>query len=85
MFENGPIIDREGDRIQSTATAKDLVQAVTALNLSSLPPENRLAAVMERLGTVMLATTTDPRERDKPAFRQAEAAYTLKTGVILPQ
>lgn len=66
------VYNREKERVQTVCTPKELAEAIGALNLASIPPQNRHKALIERLNQVMLATTTDPRERNKEAFRLAE-------------
>ena len=86
------IRNREAERVQSKATPKDLVDAMAALDLQSIPPHLRPLAIQEQLAKVMLHSTTDPVQRAKPAFQAAASEYmrrkaeptTTPGGIILP-
>lgn len=57
------IINRTKDAIPSTATTKDLVEALATLDLSSMPPENRRTAINHMLGLILSQKATDPNVR----------------------
>ena len=69
------IKNKEAERIHSTCTPKELGEAMQSLDLESMDPENRSIAIRERLVEVMMATTTDPRERGKENFQKAAFTY----------
>ena len=69
------VINKEDQRINSKCSQKELGEALGALDLESIPAEPRHMAIRARLAEVMLATTTDPKERDKDAFRKAVNVY----------
>ena len=69
------VINKEDQRINSKCSQKELGEALSALDLESIPAEHRHMAIRARLAEVMLATTTDPKERDKDAFRNAVNVY----------
>lgn len=66
------VYNREAEHVQSTCTPEELSEALQALHLDQIPPENRRNAIIERLNMVMLQTTTDPKERAKGAFQTAQ-------------
>ena len=68
-------VNKQKDRIQTTCTPQELGRAISAIDLSSIPPENRKAAITERMMEVMLATTEDVDERRKEHFQQAASTY----------
>lgn len=63
----------EAERVRSNCTEVELSRALQALDLASIPEHLRKRAIIERLALVMLSTTTDPRERAKPAYQQVAA------------
>lgn len=65
------VYNREAEHVQSTCTPEELAQAISALHLDQIPPQNREAALIERINQVMLQTTTDPKERAKGAYQTA--------------
>ena len=69
------IRNKEAERIKSECTPKELGEAMQALDLESMDPENRAIAIRERIVEVMIATTTDPRERRKELFQKAAWTY----------
>ena len=69
------IRNKEAERINSTCTPKELGEAMQALDLESMDPDNRAVAIRERLVEVMMATTTDPKERRKELFQKAAWTY----------
>jgi len=81
--------NKELEDIRSSASPKDLSEAMGALHLETIPKEHRARAVMEQVARVMFATTLNPRERAKPAFAQAHRTYVRnvvtgkKGGIIL--
>ena len=69
------IINKEADRIQSECTPEELGRALQGLDLESIPPHKKWEAIRDRLNEVMLATTTDPKERSKELFQKAATTY----------
>ena len=61
------VINKEEERIKSKCSEKELGEALSALDLNSIPPEHRHMAIRSRLAEVMMATTSDPKERGKDA------------------
>tara|TARA_Y100001954_G_C15289375_1_gene350580 strand:- start:189 stop:446 length:258 start_codon:yes stop_codon:yes gene_type:complete len=70
------VTNKEDERIKSKCSEKELGEALSAMDLASIPPEHRHMAIRARLAEVMMATTTDPKERGKDVFRQAVDVYT---------
>ncbi len=70
------VINKEEERIKSKCSEKELGEALSALDLNSIPPEHRHMAIRSRLAEVMMATTSDPKERGKDVFRRAVEVYT---------
>lgn len=77
------IVNHAAERVKSKATERDIRAALDALDLDAIPPEKRARAVTAALTRVMLATTTDPRERAKDAFVSARETYKHVAGLIL--
>lgn len=63
------------ERIDATITKEQLGQAMSQLNLKSIPPEKRQAAVMDHLMAVMAESITD---RDKS--QEIKASRILRYG-----
>lgn len=70
------VVNKEEERIRSKCSPDELGKAISALDLDSIPPEHRHMAIRSRLAEVMMATTTDPKERNKDVFRKAVDVYT---------
>ena len=70
------VINKEDERINSKCSPHELGKALSGLDLQSIPLEHRHMAIRARLAEVMMATTTDPKERGKDVFRKAVDVYT---------
>lgn len=68
--------NRERDRINTECSPQELGDAIASLDLPSIPPHKRMAAISERITEVMLNTTRNPDEKSKPAFQKADKAYS---------
>lgn len=73
------IHNREREAIKTTCSPRELSEAFQGMDLSAVPPEHRMAAIRHRMAEVMLATTTSPAERAKPAFTEALKTWTEVT------
>lgn len=67
--------NKERDRVKTVCTPQELGDAIASLDLASIPPEHRRAAIAERVVEVMIATTDSPDERRKETFQKAITAY----------
>jgi len=68
--------NKELDRINTECSPQELGEAIASLDLPAIPPHKRMAAISERITQVMLNTTRNPDEKSKPAFKEADKAYT---------
>lgn len=76
------IRDRMAERIQSTATQKDLRAALDGLDLQAIPPHLRETAIKARLMAVCAETVKDPAERAKPAFQELMMTRLIARGKL---
>lgn len=60
------------DNLASSITVHELGQAMAELDLSSVPPHKRQAALIDHLVHIMVGTIKDPAERDKLAAAWAK-------------
>ena len=67
--------NKELDRINTECSPQELGEAIASLDLPSIPPHKRMAAISERITEVMLNTTRNPSEKLKPAYKEADKAY----------
>lgn len=61
------ILNPEGDAKPSTLTTEEFGRAMSRLDLSSIPPENRPAAIREHLARIMIGSIIDPETRHQLA------------------